>query len=64
MENSKQEIFKEVTLPSGEIISLTNQGACDTKPWNVSCWDTNNECRWSKDFVTEEEAEKEYKRFQ
>jgi len=60
MENPK---YKEHTIASGEVISLTYPGDHPKKPWNVSCWDTNDECRWSVNFASEAEAESEYIRF-
>lgn len=56
-------IYKEHTLASGEIITLQEiPGA--RKPWVVECIATDGEeVRWSVDFKTREEAEKEYIRF-
>lgn len=55
--------YKEHTMPSGEIISMDMINNHPTKPWNVSCWMPDGEQRWSIDFATREEAEKEYIRF-
>lgn len=59
----ERDVFKEHTLPSGNIISLSSEGDHPTKPWQVVCCEESGEVRWSKDFATQEEAEAEYVRF-
>ena len=55
-------IYKEHTLASGEIITMQEIPGT-RKPWVVECIATNREVRWSVDFYTQAEAEKEYIRF-
>lgn len=60
----REEIYKERIIgSSGNLITLTNQGSHLQKPWQVACYDSEEECRWVRDFVTQEEAEKEYIRW-
>lgn len=55
---------EEHTLPSGETIVITNNGKRPNKPWEVMCIAIDGEeIRWVVEFATEEEARKEYVRF-
>lgn len=54
---------KKHTFPSGEVLTMTDEGDHPRKPWQVACWTEDGECRWSKDFATQAEAEAEYTRF-
>jgi hypothetical protein len=58
-------MYKEHTLPSGEVIWLTDQIQYlnPRKPFEVGCAQEDGEVRWTVYFATIEEAEKEYVRF-
>jgi hypothetical protein len=56
-------VEKEHTLPNGEIIWMTSVGDNPNKPWQVMSIATDGEVRWCKDFATQDEAEREYVRF-
>jgi len=53
-----QEEFKR---PDGQVISI--QFSIEGNWWEVACWDTDDTCRWYREFDNESSARKEFERW-